>query len=111
MMNGYQHLGLDERRDIYRLVGTGRSVTESTHQASSEALFIAVDTQGSNLSRNRLYCRSVSSRCVKMCFLCFLGTDLRCVYFEYALLNCSTTERSHDIARAFRAVRRSHAVG
>ncbi|ANI79086.1 IS30 family transposase [Sphingobium sp. EP60837] len=27
-MNGYQHLGLDERRDIYRLVATGRSVRE-----------------------------------------------------------------------------------
>nr|WP_087575747.1 IS30 family transposase [Sphingomonas sp. CDS-1] len=27
-MNGYQHLGLDERRDIYRLVATGRSVRQ-----------------------------------------------------------------------------------
>ncbi|MFC4595885.1 helix-turn-helix domain-containing protein [Sphingobium tyrosinilyticum] len=27
-MNGYQHVGLDERRDIYRLVATGRSVRE-----------------------------------------------------------------------------------
>ena len=28
MMNGYQHLGLDERRDIYRMVATGRSVRQ-----------------------------------------------------------------------------------
>ncbi|WP_422125416.1 IS30 family transposase [Sphingobium arseniciresistens] len=27
-MDGYQHLGLDERRDIYRLVATGRSVRQ-----------------------------------------------------------------------------------
>ena len=27
-MNGYQHLGLDERRDIYRLRATGRSVAQ-----------------------------------------------------------------------------------
>ena len=26
MMNGYQHLGLDERRQIYQLAATGRSV-------------------------------------------------------------------------------------
>lgn len=28
MMNSYQHLGLDERRDVYRLVATGRFVRE-----------------------------------------------------------------------------------
>lgn len=28
MMNGYQRLGLDERRDLYRLVATGRSVRQ-----------------------------------------------------------------------------------
>jgi len=28
MMNGYQHLGFDERRDIYRMVATGRSVRQ-----------------------------------------------------------------------------------
>lgn len=28
MMNGYQHLGLDERRDVYRLVATGPSVRQ-----------------------------------------------------------------------------------
>lgn len=27
-MNGYQHLGLDERRDLYRLMATGRSVRQ-----------------------------------------------------------------------------------
>lgn len=27
-MNGYQHLGLDERRDIYRMVATGRSARQ-----------------------------------------------------------------------------------
>lgn len=27
-MEGYQHLGLDKRRDIYRLIGTGRSVNQ-----------------------------------------------------------------------------------
>jgi IS30 family transposase len=27
-MNGYQHLGLDERRDIYQLMATGRSVRQ-----------------------------------------------------------------------------------
>ena len=28
MMNGYQHLGLDERRQIYQLAVTGRSVLQ-----------------------------------------------------------------------------------
>lgn len=27
-MNDYQHLGLDERRDIYQMVATGRSVRQ-----------------------------------------------------------------------------------
>jgi transposase, IS30 family len=27
-MNGYQHLGLDERRDIYRLLTSGRSARQ-----------------------------------------------------------------------------------
>lgn len=39
------------------------------------------------------------------------GTNFRCVYFEYTLLNCFTTERSNDLACAFRAVRRPYAVG
>jgi IS30 family transposase len=28
MMNGYQHLGLDEQRQIYQLAATGRSVQQ-----------------------------------------------------------------------------------